>query len=196
MAHTARDSHVASPRPGANRRRGAAGAGLVTALIAAVTVLAGCSSALKIEPFAQSDSEACQRVAEFWPLHIQGMERRVVAVQSDGVAAWGDPEIIARCGGTPPGPSSETCVDVDGVHWLEIPLADGTSFTTYGRDPAIEVLIPDDYSPAMWLLPEFAAAAQTVEQTRFCTSAADIPDDSTQDSVQDSTHDTAAPDQQ
>ena len=30
---------------------------------------------------------------------------------------------------------------MNGVDWVAHPLADGTSFTTYGRDPAVQVLV-------------------------------------------------------
>jgi len=34
------------------------------------------------------------------------------------------------------------------------------SFTTYGRDPAVEVLVPSAYAPEPLVLSSFAAAAQ------------------------------------
>lgn len=146
---------------------------LLLALFAGALTVAGCSSALKIEPFPQADSAQCLQASALWPATVAQMPPQVVAVQTDSVAAWGDPAIIARCGGTPPGPTTDTCYDIEGVHWIEIPLDDGWAFTTYGRDPAIEVLIPDLYSPPIFLLPAFNPAAETIEATRFCSSTGD-----------------------
>lgn len=147
------------------------------AVIAALGVsllVAGCSSDLKIEPFPQADSAACLSASQEWPTSVQSLERRVVAVQTPSVAAWGDPEVIARCGATPPGPTTASCYDIDGVHWVETELDDGWAYTTYGRDPAIQVLIPADYNPALWLLPAFAPAAEEIEATRFCSGLDDL----------------------
>lgn len=44
-------------------------------------------------------------------------------------------------------------------------LSDGASATTYGREPAIEVLIPKAYAPEPLLLPAFGAAATALPRT-------------------------------
>jgi len=86
------------------------------------------------------------------------------------VHAWGDPAIVARCGVAPPGPTTEDCLSVNGVDWVATPLSDGTRFVTYGRNPAIEVLIPKSDVPGGSLLPVFAAAAQALPETgRHCS---------------------------
>ena len=74
-------------------------------------------------------------------------------------AAWGDPAVVARCGLDPLGPTTDDCVSVDGVDWVVRTLSDGSAATTYGRDPAIEVLAPAAYGPVPLLLPAFSAAA-------------------------------------
>lgn len=76
-----------------------------------------------------------------------------------GAAAWGDPAVIARCG-VPAQPPSIDCIEVDGVGWIPQALSDGTRFTSFGTDPAIEVLVPSDYAPEPLLLPAFGAAAR------------------------------------
>ena len=56
------------------------------------------------------------------------------------------------------------------MDWVAHQLSDGTRFTTFGRDPALEVLIPKGYAPEGSLLPAFAAAAQALPQTgRHCS---------------------------
>ena len=50
------------------------------------------------------------------------------------------------------------------------PLSDGTKFTTFGTDPAIEVLVPKAYAPEPLLLPAFVPAAKALPTNgRHCT---------------------------
>jgi len=85
------------------------------------------------------------------------------------VGAWGDPPIIARCGLAAIGPTTDQCLVVSGVDWVAHRLTDGVSFTTYGRSPAIEVLVPSAYAPESLLLPAFGAAASAIPQgNRHC----------------------------
>ena len=141
---------------------------LTTALLLTVPLLvAGCGEQpVRAVPFGESDSIACQAVAAYWPQTVGPYEPRVTAVQSGGVAAWGDPPIVARCGKQPPGPTTDPCVDVNGVDWVATTLDDGgTMFTTYGRSPALEVLVPAEYDAPSLLLPPFGPAAEQVQQT-------------------------------
>lgn len=148
----------------------------LAALATCSALVAACGpQPVKAVPFGESDSLACQAVAEHWPTMVGSLPGRVTAVQSPGVAAWGDPPIVARCGKAPIGPTEDPCIDIDGVDWVATTLDDGgTMFTTYGRAPAVEVLVPADYdSHPMWL-PPFGPAVEQVPQTLGeCTSVLD-----------------------
>ena len=109
-------------------------------------------------------SQACRSVAANWPTTVGGQSLRATSPLSPSVRAWGDPEIIARCGVAPIGPTTDQCLAVSGVDWVAHQLTDGVRFTTYGRSPAIEVLIPSAYRPEPLLLPAFGAAASTIPQ--------------------------------
>ena len=86
------------------------------------------------------------------------------------VRAWGDPAVIARCGLPEPGPTTDECLGVSGVDWVAHRLSDGVRFTTFGRSPAIEVLVPSAYAPEPLLLPAFAKAAAAIPQgSRHCS---------------------------
>jgi hypothetical protein len=78
------------------------------------------------------------------------------------VRAWGEPPIIARCGLPAIGPTTDPCLDVSGIDWVAHQLSDGVRFTTYGRSPAIEILVPSAYQPEPLLLPAFRAAASAI----------------------------------
>lgn len=142
------------------------GAHALTALITVTTVgvLTGCGSAVRVAPLPGADTPVCAEAAAAWPGQLDGLERRETAVQTAGVAAWGEPPIIARCGGEPPGPSEERCIEVDGVDWLALPLDDGVRFVTYGRSPTVEVLIPEVYGTSS-MLADFDGAVQATAET-------------------------------
>ena len=52
-------------------------------------------------------------------------------------------------------------VTVNGIDWLVQPLDDGTGFVTYGRTPAVQVLVPGTYAPETFALPALAPAGST-----------------------------------
>ena len=132
------------------------------ALGAAAVVLSGCSSAVEVTVPGAGTGEACAAATAHWPATVSGMERRDTSPPSPAVAAWGDPAVVARCGVTALAPTSIECIEVDGAGWVPEPLADGTRFTSFGTDPAVEVLVPGDYAPEPLLLPAFTAVAQAL----------------------------------
>jgi hypothetical protein len=125
-------------------------------------VLAACSAAVEVTAPARAGSPACAAAAARWPATVSGQERVETTADSGSVAAWGDPAVIARCGLAALGPTTDACLDVDGVDWVVRRLSDGAAFTTFGRDPAIEVLVPEAYAPEPLLLPAFGAAAKAL----------------------------------
>ena len=125
--------------------------------------LLGCSSTEVAVP-ADAGSAACRSAAAHWPKTVGGQRPQQTSSSSAAVRAWGDPAIIARCGLPAIGPTTDTCLDVSGVDWVAHQLTDGVRFTTYGRSPAIEVLVPSAYKPEPLLLPAFGAAAAAIPQ--------------------------------
>lgn len=97
-----------------------------------------------------------------WPSRVGGHDLVSTSPPSPRAAAWGDPAVIATCGWPALGPTDQECLDVDGVYWVVEQLSDGVRFTTFGRGPAIEVLVPDAYKPEPLLLPAFGTAAKAL----------------------------------
>jgi hypothetical protein len=124
--------------------------------------LTACSSAVEVTAPPQAGSAACTAAAARWPTTVAGHGRVDTTAATKAVAAWGDPPVIARCGLGALAPTTEQCLDVDGVDWVVRKASDGAVFTTFGRDPAIEVLVPDAYAPEPLLLPAFGAAAKAL----------------------------------
>lgn len=142
------------------------------ALIGATLTLSACSSAVEVRVADKATDPACARVAQHWPKTVNKQESREVSVDSPTVHAWGDPAIIARCGVTSPGPTTDDCIDASGIDWVARRLSDGVAFVSYGREPAIEVLIPFDYAPEPLALGAFAQAARQIPQGEHrCSSA-------------------------
>ena len=127
-----------------------------------VALLSACSSGVEVTAPPQAGSPACAAASAHWPKAVSGKERVETTADTDAVAAWGDPPVIARCGLSALGPTTEQCLDVDGVDWVVRKASDGAVFTTFGRDPAIEVLVPNAYAPEPLLLPAFGAAAKAL----------------------------------
>ena len=144
----------------------AAGALAAVALTAAAMAMAGCSRGVEVAPpsgLSSRAQNACRAVT--WPKTVARLGQVPTTPESTLTAAWGDPPLIARCGVPAPGPTTDDCVVVDGVDWVVHPLSDGTRLTTFGRDPAIELLVPTVYGPAPLLLPAFDAAAKALPRT-------------------------------
>ena len=56
------------------------------------------------------------------------------------------------------------------VDWVRVPLRDGSSFTTYGRQPAVQVLVPRAYAPEPLTLPVLSTVVEQLPQgARRCT---------------------------
>ena len=133
-------------------------------------VLGACAGGVEVAVPAAASDPACTAASTKWPASVSGQQAAQVRTPSPAVRAWGDPSIIARCGVAAPGPTTLECLTVDGVDWVVEPLSDGTRFTTYGRSPAIEVLVPKRYAPEPLLLPAFGTAASALPETgRRCT---------------------------
>ena len=75
------------------------------------------------------------------PDTVAELPRRNVNAQS--TAAWGEPvAVIVRCGLPTPPPSTLPCATVEGIDWLRDDSDAPTFvFTTYGLDPATEVIV-------------------------------------------------------
>lgn len=130
--------------------------------LALTASLAACGGddPVKASPADQASNPLCARAARHWPKTVSGQKSRKVTTKSATVHAWGDPAIIVRCGLATPGPTAGGCVSVDGIDWVGTKLSDGGRYVTYGRSPAIEVLVPTKYDS----LPPLGAFSKAVQQ--------------------------------
>lgn len=130
-------------------------------------LLVGCSGPVEVAPPDAAESAACAEVD--WPESVSGHERVATSPEGPWVAAWGEPAIIARCGIPSLEPTALDCVAVDDVDWIVREFSDGTAMSSYGTNPAVEVLVPDTYGPGPLMLPAFSDVARALPSNgRHC----------------------------
>jgi Protein of unknown function (DUF3515) len=127
-------------------------------------VLVGCAGAVEVEaaPFATDPACAGVLVLARSVDALGGRPRRDTTSQS--TAAWGEPPVVLRCGVEPVGPTTDACLDAAGVDWVR---SGGLRYTTYGRQPAVEVRLPEGVQP-IEVLGELSALVAPLPQRRQC----------------------------
>ncbi|GAA1753527.1 DUF3515 family protein [Agromyces humatus] len=155
----------------ARRRR------LTTALIALGIVLAtaGCSPVVPMDAAADAESADCAAVSVRLPDMLasgSSAEQAERETNAQGTGAWGSPaSVLLRCGVTPPGPTTDRCVSVDGVDWvIDESDAPRFRFTTYGRTPAVEVLVDNEVVSGTTVIAELSPAVSIIPATGECTT--------------------------
>lgn len=151
---------------------------LATALAAAATLaLAGCSPAVALEAAADANDPQCAEVTVRLPDVVAELPERTTDAQATG--AWGDPAaVLLHCGVTVPGPTTQQCQSVNGVDWIiDDTQAPSYRFTTFGRTPAVEVVLDGDAVASSTVLADLAPAVSVLPVTGACTALgdADLP---------------------
>ena len=120
-----------------------------------------------------ANDPACADVIVRLPKTVSELSKRPTNAQATG--AWGDPAIVQlRCGIEPSGPTTDTCVNVNGVDWIidesQAPLY---RFEAYGRSPGLEVFVDGDEVSGTNVITDLSGVAQQLPQERQCVSLAD-----------------------
>jgi len=121
-------------------------AALAAALALAPAATAGCSSDEQLAPAPSASSAECARALAAAPSRV--LDRDRAEGRQVGLIGWGSPAIVLRCGLAEPGPTTLTCLGVDGVDWVIDEKADPMTAVSYGRSPAVEVRMPRAYRPS------------------------------------------------
>lgn len=170
-----------------------AGSGMrcATAALAALA-LAGCGRAVIVEPGPFAPDPVCAQIILSLPRQLAGLDQASTSAQA--TVAWGETDpIVLRCGVEPPPPTDARCVSVESgsgvtVDWIN-PEADSDlipshgspeqgawTFISYGRTPAVELVIPAASgveSPAE-ILVRLALAIDNAPASRFCVGPTDL----------------------
>ena len=147
----------------------------LVAAAAAGLVLSGCSPAVDVAPAKDAADAACAPMMLALPDAIGDAKLR--KTNSQGTAAWGDPSLVVlRCGVNVPGPTTDRCVTVNGIDWV---IKEGDpvwTLTTYGREPATEILMDPEKISSATVLADLAVPAGKIMATRNCVGQEDLPD--------------------
>jgi Protein of unknown function (DUF3515) len=145
----------------------------------AVGVLTGCTPTVALTPAASATSAKCASVVVLLPDTVSTLAKRDTDAQ--GTGAWGEPaDILLHCGVPVPGPNSLECVTVDGIDWLrKVEPHEVTTFTTFGRNPAVSVTINSKNVKAdgNQALNDLAIAVAEIRPTHHCTAPVEVIQD-------------------
>lgn len=132
--------------------------------------LAGCAGDVPLDAAVNANDPACADVIVRLPQTVADLEQRTTNAQSTG--AWGDPAgVLLRCGIEPSGPTTDECVNVNGIDWIidrsNPPLY---RFEAYGRTPGLEVIVDSEQASGTATVVDLASVVSILPQERQCTS--------------------------
>lgn len=148
---------------------------LITTILVG-TALGGCARSIGVEVAPDAADPKCAEVLLAVPDELGG-DLPKVPTDSQATAAWGvsGAAVTLRCGVEATGPAAD-CQQVDSgdgtvVDWIVTTDDQGTwSFVTYGRDPAVEVVVPpaitEDHSTSF--IADLSGAVTQVAATKEC----------------------------
>ena len=146
---------------------------VTVAAAAAGLALTSCSPVVDVTPAKDAANAACAPMMLALPDAIGDAKLRKTNAQA--TAAWGDPSaVILRCGVNVPGPTTDRCVSVNDVDWV---IKEGDpvwTLTTFGREPATEILMDPDKISSATVLADLSSAAQKIKATRKCVGQEDL----------------------
>ncbi len=139
----------------------------------AVVVLSGCAPAVDVSAAKDSANPACAPAMVALPDTLADTAQ-LRETTSQATAAWGDPSlVILRCGVNPPGPTTDPCVSVNGVDWVTKEGNPTWTLTTFGRTPAVEILLDPNKIASSTVLSQLSAAVAKIPQTKKCIGPAE-----------------------
>lgn len=147
---------------------------LAAASVTLAAALSGCAPVVSLAPAPEfaNDPECAEAIVRL-PDAISSYEKRQTDAQ--GTSAWGEPTVVLLyCGVPVPEVSDLPCVDVAGLFWLREEVDAGFAYTTYGRDPAVRVVVdPEAIGPGVVLDELSNAVSYTSETGRECVDLED-----------------------
>lgn len=147
---------------------------LASSAAAALLALSACAPSVTINEATDANNPACAPMMVALPDSLADAKRR--STSSQATAAWGDPAVVLlRCGVQVPGPTTDRCVTVNGVDWVIKEGETSWTFTTYGRNPATELILEENQVPSDTVLTQISAAAAKIPSTGGCIGIDDVP---------------------
>ncbi|MFD2674703.1 DUF3515 domain-containing protein [Gulosibacter bifidus] len=128
-----------------------------------------------MQPAKDAPAPECAEVSVRLPETVAGLGTRHTNAQATG--AWGNPSaVLLRCGVPSPPPTTDRCISINDVDWIEDPSeAPRYRYTTYGRTPAVEVVIDAESGVSgMTALTDLGEAVNYLPKTGACVGADDL----------------------
>ncbi|SDH27200.1 DUF3515 domain-containing protein [Agrococcus jejuensis] len=154
---------------------------LALAGLAAATLTA-CASTVSLSAAPDATNPQCASVIVALPdVLAEGQVGGPLAerpTDAQATAAWGDPTAVTlRCGVPVPDPSTATCLTISGVDWIDVTEEGSTAqtYVTYGRDPAVEVVLDPEVISGGTVLGELGSMVDRTDEVGACISPADAP---------------------
>ena len=152
----------------------------LAALVAGVTLLllTGCTPIVALEPAEDAVNAQCAEVMVRLPDTVPGRDGDLAQRETNaqGTSAWGEPTTaIIRCGVPVPDPTSTLpCYSAGSIDWL-LDESDTPNlvYTSYGRDPAVEVIVDQDNAAGGVILLELENAMSFTTKVSECTDVED-----------------------
>ncbi len=143
----------------------------LASLVLLSALLAGCTPTVALEPADDAINPICAEVSVRLPETVAELPSRETNAQATG--AWGEPvAVILRCGVPSPAPTATLpCYTVEGIDWLiDDKDAPNYVFTTYGRTPAVEVIVNYDVVSGNTTLTDLAPAVGRLPVDGTCVT--------------------------
>ncbi len=147
---------------------------LAPVIVLSTLLLAGCGAIVPMTPAKEANAAACATVTVRLPSVVANQGKRETNAQATG--AWGTPaSILLHCGVAVPGPTTLPCVEINGIDWVEDdaekPLY---RYTTFGRVPAVEVVVDSDKVSGTTTLVDLAGSLSQIPATNHCSDLSDV----------------------
>ncbi|MFC7432613.1 MULTISPECIES: DUF3515 domain-containing protein [unclassified Agrococcus] len=149
----------------------------------AATALTACAPTVSLDVAEDATDPACASVIVALPdVLAEGqvggpLDARDTDAQA--TAAWGEPTAVTlRCGVPVPAPSTAQCLTFEGVDWIAVTGVEGEdaqTFVSYGREPAVEVVIDAEVISGGTVLGELSQQVSVTERVGGCISPDEAP---------------------
>lgn len=121
---------------------------MTAAAACALLVLTACATTVPVTVAPYATDPVCASVVLALPASLgDGLEQ--LDTDAQATSAWGEPRsaVVLRCGVEPLGPTTDRCQSVSTprgptIDWVVVEDDGDWTFTTYGRVPAVEVVVP------------------------------------------------------
>lgn len=145
----------------------------LVAVAGSVSLLTSCAGEVPLESAVNANDPACADVTVRLPATVAELDKRTTNAQATG--AWGDPAgVLLYCGIEPMGPTTQECVNVNGVDWIiDDTRAPLYRFEAYGREPGLQVIVDSEKASGTAAVLDLSAVVKELPQMRQCTSVND-----------------------